>query len=108
MCLQEKEKDECFKVDLISVSPEGAKLGRIRKTIVTIVNDDGKLLYIPKLYVKYSYDAASDILVQELGLFHSFMLLMTFIICCSETQNQPFISYSAGHTKNIRYVTHSS
>lgn len=38
--MQEKEKDECFKVDLISCS-EGAKLGRVKKTIVTIVNDDG-------------------------------------------------------------------
>ena len=37
---QEAEKDECFKVELTELSP-GAKLGRIRKTIVTIVNDDG-------------------------------------------------------------------
>ena len=39
---QEKEKDESFKVDLVGCS-EGAKLGRIRKTIVTIVNDDGEI-----------------------------------------------------------------
>ena len=39
--MQEKEKDECFRVELLEVSP-GAKIGRIKKTIVTIVNDDGK------------------------------------------------------------------
>ena len=38
--LQEQEKDECFKVELTELSP-GAKMGRIQKTIVTIVNDDG-------------------------------------------------------------------
>jgi len=36
---QEAEKDECFKVEISKLS-EGAKLGRIKKTIVTIVNDD--------------------------------------------------------------------
>lgn len=36
---QEAEKDECFKVEITKLS-EGAKLGRIKKTIVTIVNDD--------------------------------------------------------------------
>lgn len=36
---KEEEKDRCFKVDLVDCS-EGAKLGRIRKTIVSIVSDD--------------------------------------------------------------------
>lgn len=36
---QEKEKDESFRVEIFDPSP-GAKLGRISKTIVTIVNDD--------------------------------------------------------------------
>jgi len=36
---QEAEKDECFKVEIMKLS-EGAKLGRVKKTIVTIVNDD--------------------------------------------------------------------
>jgi solute carrier family 8 (sodium/calcium exchanger) len=36
---QEAEKDECFRVELLSVS-EGAKLGRVKKTIISIVNDD--------------------------------------------------------------------
>lgn len=39
--LQEKEKDESFKIELVSVS-EGAKLGRAKRAIITIVNDDGK------------------------------------------------------------------
>ena len=35
------EKDECFEIEIFN--PEGgAKLGRIRKTAVTISNDDGK------------------------------------------------------------------
>ena len=38
---QEAEKDECFKVILTEASG-GAKLGRIHKSIITIVNDDGK------------------------------------------------------------------
>ena len=33
---------ESFKVDLIDIDCEGAKIGRVRKTIVTIVDDDGK------------------------------------------------------------------
>ena len=41
MYFQEYEKDETFKVDLVEVS-EGSKLGRIKKTIITIVNDDGE------------------------------------------------------------------
>ncbi|CAH1793840.1 unnamed protein product [Owenia fusiformis] len=36
---QEAEKDENFKLSLIEVSP-GCKMGRIQRTIVTIVNDD--------------------------------------------------------------------
>ena len=41
LAFQEVEKDECFKVDLLECSA-GAKFGRIRKTIITIVNDDGE------------------------------------------------------------------
>eukprot|EP00918_Siedleckia_nematoides_P097649 GHVU01213916.1.p1 GENE.GHVU01213916.1~~GHVU01213916.1.p1 ORF type:complete len:844 (+),score=116.55 GHVU01213916.1:178-2709(+) len=36
---QEMEKDENFKVEILEVS-NGAKLGRIKKTVITIVNDD--------------------------------------------------------------------
>jgi hypothetical protein len=36
------EKDECFEIE-ISDPEGGASLGRIRKTAVTIANDDGKL-----------------------------------------------------------------
>ena len=39
---QEMEKDENFKVILLEASG-GGKLGRIKKTVVTIVNDDGEL-----------------------------------------------------------------
>ena len=37
------EKDETFMVELTEVKTEGAKLGRLRRTVVTIVSDDGKL-----------------------------------------------------------------
>jgi solute carrier family 8 (sodium/calcium exchanger) len=35
-----KERDESFKVEIVSADCEGAKIGRISKTIVTIVDDD--------------------------------------------------------------------
>ncbi len=38
---QEYEKDESFQVEL-SDPTGGAKLGRIKKTVVAIINDDGK------------------------------------------------------------------
>lgn len=38
---QKKERDECFAIEL-GECDGGAELGKIRKTIVTIVNDDGK------------------------------------------------------------------
>ena len=38
---QEFEKDENFELILESVSTQGAKLGRLNRTVVTIVNDDG-------------------------------------------------------------------
>ena len=38
------EKDETFMVELTEVKTEGAKLGRLRRTVVTIVSDDGKLV----------------------------------------------------------------
>jgi hypothetical protein len=41
--LQEFEKDEHFEVCLVSCDVDGAKLGSLTRTIVTILNDDGKL-----------------------------------------------------------------
>lgn len=38
---QEYEKDESFEIELSDPSP-GADLGRLKKTVVTIINDDGK------------------------------------------------------------------
>ena len=38
------KKDETFMVELTEVKTEGAKLGRLRRTVVTIVSDDGKTL----------------------------------------------------------------
>lgn len=38
--LQKKERDECFAIEL-GETDGGAELGKIKKTIVTIVNDDG-------------------------------------------------------------------
>ena len=43
MPLQEFEKDEHFEVLLVSCSTPGAKLGHTKRTIVTILNDDGKI-----------------------------------------------------------------
>lgn len=37
---QKKERDECFAIEL-GECDGGAELGKIKKTIVTIVNDDG-------------------------------------------------------------------
>lgn len=37
----EFEKDEHFRIELLEVLTPGAKLGRNKRTIVTIVNDDG-------------------------------------------------------------------
>lgn len=41
---QEFEKDENFEVDLVEVDG-GAKLGKLKRCVVTIVNDDGKDLW---------------------------------------------------------------
>jgi hypothetical protein len=38
--IQKKERDECFAIEL-GECDGGAELGKIKKTIVTIVNDDG-------------------------------------------------------------------
>lgn len=42
---QEFEKDENFEVDLVEVDG-GAKLGKLKRCVVTIVNDDGKDHYL--------------------------------------------------------------
>lgn len=38
---KEFEKDENFEVDLVEVDG-GAKLGKLKRCVVTIVNDDGR------------------------------------------------------------------
>ena len=43
--LQKAERDECFAIEL-GECDGGAELGKIKKTIITIVNDDGKWLNI--------------------------------------------------------------
>ena len=48
---QEAEKDETFKVELVEASG-GAKIGRIKKTIITIVNDDGEYNNLNMVYDK--------------------------------------------------------
>lgn len=40
---QEFEKDENFELFIESVS-KGAKMGHLSRTVITIVNDDGRLL----------------------------------------------------------------
>lgn len=39
--MQDKERDESFKLEITGADCDGAKIGRISKTIVTIVDDDG-------------------------------------------------------------------
>lgn len=36
------EKDETFMIELLEVKTPGAKLGRLKRSVVTIVSDDGK------------------------------------------------------------------
>lgn len=36
------EKDETFMIEITELKTEGAKYGRLRRTVVTIVSDDGK------------------------------------------------------------------
>lgn len=50
MCLfyQDEEKDEHFKI-ILSDPTAGAQLGSKNKTVVTIVNDEGKMNLILKL-----------------------------------------------------------
>ena len=39
--MQNKERDESFKLMLTGTDCEGATIGRVAKTIVTIINDEG-------------------------------------------------------------------
>jgi len=39
---QNKERDESFKLTLTGTDCEGAKLGRISKTIITVMKDEGQ------------------------------------------------------------------
>lgn len=36
------EKDETFMIEMSEVSVAGAKFGRLKKTVVTVVSDDGE------------------------------------------------------------------
>ena len=45
---QEKEKDESFRVEIFDPTP-GAKLGRISKTVVTVVSDDDFNVMVSRL-----------------------------------------------------------
>jgi len=42
--VQNKERDESFKLELTGTDCEGASIGRIAKTIVTVIDDDGQIL----------------------------------------------------------------
>ena len=35
------EKDETFMIEFMEIKPPGAKFGRLKRTVVTIVSDDG-------------------------------------------------------------------
>ena len=53
---QEFEKDETFKIDLIEIVTPGAKLGRIKKSIITIVNDDGNI-FQSICFIEFNFQA---------------------------------------------------
>ena len=41
------EKDETFMIELLELKNEGAKFGRLKRTVVTIVSDDGtRILFL--------------------------------------------------------------
>lgn len=40
------EKDETFMLELAELKTPGAKLGRLKRTVVTIVSDDGKTIFL--------------------------------------------------------------
>jgi len=42
VCEQNKERDESFKLELTGTDCEGASIGRIAKTIITIIPDEGQ------------------------------------------------------------------
>jgi len=40
------EKDETFMIEFVDLKTQGAKFGRLKKTVVTIVSDDGMLKFL--------------------------------------------------------------
>ena len=48
------EKDETFMLELSELSIEGAKFGHLKRTVITIVSDDGKWGY-PSIDDKRDY-----------------------------------------------------
>lgn len=51
MVLQKKERDECFAIEL-GECDGGAQVGKIKKCIISIVNDEGKNL-LPHIAVSW-------------------------------------------------------
>ena len=39
------EKDETFMIEFTDLKTQGAKFGRLRRTVVTVVSDDGRFLF---------------------------------------------------------------
>jgi hypothetical protein len=63
-CWQDKERDESFKLEIVGADCDGAKIGRISKTIVTIVDDDGKH-FRGILYLKIFLSCYKDVKLFE-------------------------------------------
>ena len=40
------EKDETFMIEFTDLKTQGAKFGRLKRTVVTVVSDDGMLMII--------------------------------------------------------------
>ena len=72
------EKDETFMVELTEVKTEGAKLGRLRRTVVTIVSDDGKIeAYLLCVRPRMSYRTF------VIGMCHIYSVSLLLIIYVS-------------------------
>ena len=67
----EFEKDENFEVELYEISIEGAQIGKISRTAVTITNDDGKIIKTI-INLKLSIYASQTIYSQNLEIKYIF------------------------------------
>lgn len=73
---QKPERDESFQVDL-GECDGGAELGKIKKTIITIVNDEGMYNYSYP-FDTVQYVAFMCVMFSEPGQVYTFLQLQTY------------------------------